>query len=155
MTTTCSGTQEARRKVLTMHRRNRPATLRSVERQLNVLVADDHPEFRATLKELLEARGWADNVWEAENGEEAILGASVLCPDMIVMDLAMPRLDGLEATRLIKARQPEIFVVVCSVHSDPVYRRSAMANGADAFLPKASFPPWIDFMQRLTRETRS
>jgi CheY-like chemotaxis protein len=104
---------------------------------MNVLIADDDPGFRGTLKRHLAAKPNVHAVWEAKDGEEAVQLTLVFRPDVVVMDLAMPRIDGLEATRMIKAKQPDVRVIVCSVHNESVYRRAADADGADAFVPKS------------------
>jgi two-component system response regulator DegU len=75
-------------------------------------------------------------VGEAKNGEEAIERARELSPDVILMDLNMPRVNGLEATKRIKHTRPETKVIIVSVHSDPLYEIAAIENGADAFVPK-------------------
>jgi DNA-binding NarL/FixJ family response regulator len=142
--------RRARDKILKMYRdREEDEKARSTEPAISVLVADDDSRYRSALKRLLAARAWAGQVWEAEDGEQAILGARVLHPRVVLMDLAMPRINGLEATRLIKAAHPDIFVVVCSIHNDPIFRRYATLNGADAFLPKSSLPPDVDLVQRM------
>ena len=122
---------------------------------MNVLIADDDPEFRTTVKRLLEAREGTGSIWEAADGEEAIQYARDLNPDVVLIDLAMPRMDGMEATRLNKAAQPKIRVVVCSVHNEPICRRLATPNGADAFLPKSRFLSVLDLIDRLVQENRA
>lgn len=146
--------QGAQRKILTMYRRGQPLKSDPREGAMNVLIADDDPGFRSTLKKLLKAREGTGSVWEAADGEEAIRYARDLHPDVVLMDLAMPRIGGMEATRLIKATQPKICVVVCSVHNEPIYRRVATLNGADAFLPKSSFLSGLDMIDRLVHENR-
>lgn len=73
---------------------------------------------------------------EAGNGEEALRLVETLHPDVVLMDLAMPRMSGLEVTRRLKARRPNVAVVMITVHDDEVYRRTALAAGAAAFLVK-------------------
>jgi len=147
--------QEAQRKIVTMYRLGQPLNPGQMEGTMNVLIADDDTGFRATLKGLLEAREGTGTVWEAADGEEAIRYARDLRPDVILIDLAMPRIDGMEATRLIKAAQPEIFVVVCTVHNEPIYRRVATLNGADGFLQKTDFRSGIGLIDRLVQEKRA
>lgn len=118
---------------------------------MNVLIADDDPGFRGALKRLLGAQPNVQTVWEAKDGEEAVQLARAFRPDLVLMDLAMPRIDGLEATRMIKAKQPDVRVIVCSVHNESIYRRAADADGADAFVPKSKCLSVLD-LDDLTRE---
>ena len=125
---------------------------------MNVLIADDNPAFRSTLKQVLESRPDIEEVWEATDGEEAVRLARERRVDLVLMDLAMPRINGLEATRLIKDSHPGLKVIVFSAHDGAVYHRAARANGADAFLAKSECvsgmekveilkgkdPTWID-----------
>jgi DNA-binding NarL/FixJ family response regulator len=104
---------------------------------MNVLIADDNPTFRSTLKRVLDSKPYVDEVWEAQDGEEAVRIAREIRPDVVLMDLAMPKIDGLEATRLIKDRQPFILVIVFSAHDEPIYHKAASACGADRFIPKS------------------
>ena len=103
---------------------------------IRFLLADDDAGFRATLRQLLERRVEAQVLGEAGNGEEAIQLTNNLRPDVVLMDLAMPRMNGLEATRQLKARWPDLAVIVLTVHDEDVYRRTALAAGATAFLQK-------------------
>jgi DNA-binding NarL/FixJ family response regulator len=77
-------------------------------------------------------------VGEAGDGSEALELARALSPDLILMDLAMPQVDGLEATRRIKAEQPETKVIILTRYQDDAYRKAATRSGADAFLPKVT-----------------
>ncbi len=108
---------------------------------MKILVADFDSEFRSRIRRALRTGSPGDTVWEAEDGEEAVCLARLHHPDLVMMAMAMPRIDGLEATRLIKETNPEIRIIVMSVLTDPVYSRAALLNGADEFLPKPSFAP--------------
>jgi DNA-binding NarL/FixJ family response regulator len=103
---------------------------------MRLFVVDDAPEFRATLRRLLEEASEATIVGEAPDGEAAIEAVPKARPDVVLMDLAMPRMNGLEATRRLKLALPDLRVVILTVHDDETYRRTALAAGADAFLPK-------------------
>ena len=103
---------------------------------IRLLLVDDDAGFRSTLRRLLEQRAEAQVLAEAGNGEDAIRLTDRLQPDVVLMDLAMPRMNGLEATRQIKTRWPELAVVILTVHDEDVYRRTALAAGATAFLQK-------------------
>lgn len=96
---------------------------------MRVLLADDHGLFRDGLRSLLEARG-IEVVGEARDGQEAVELARQLAPDIVLMDLTMPRLSGLEATRLLTAQAPDIKVVVVTASEDDVDLFEAIKSGA-------------------------
>jgi DNA-binding NarL/FixJ family response regulator len=102
---------------------------------VRVLIADDHALFRDGLRSLLEAHG-VDVVAEARDGREAVELARLHRPDVVLMDLAMPTLGGLGATRLITAELPEIAVVVLTASEDDADLFEAVKSGAQGFLPK-------------------
>jgi DNA-binding NarL/FixJ family response regulator len=103
-----------------------------------VLVVDDSATFRRALRTWLAGMPDVELVGEACDGGEAVLQAAVLVPDMVLMDLMMPVLDGLGATRLLKRRTPPPFVVVLSVRNEDPIRRAAELAGADAFIWKGN-----------------
>lgn len=106
---------------------------------LTVLIADDDDGYRKVLKRLLETyRREFNLVGEARDGEEAIWLAQELHPEVVLMDIAMPGLDGLEATRRIKAMRPETKVVILTIHNEEAYRKAATNCGADGFVQKKS-----------------
>jgi DNA-binding NarL/FixJ family response regulator len=102
---------------------------------MRVLVADDHALFRDGLRSLLEARG-VDVVAEAGNGREAVELAKTHRPDVVLMDLSMPELGGLAATRLISADEPEIKVVILTASEDDADLFEAIKSGAQGYLFK-------------------
>ncbi len=101
---------------------------------MNVLIVDDDIASREGLRELIELRPDVHVVGEAINGEEAVALANSLHPDLVVMDVQMPRMDGLEATRRIKQIFPEMRVILLTMYRE--YRTAAERCGADAFLVK-------------------
>jgi len=102
---------------------------------MRVLIADDHPLFRDGLRSLLEARG-IEVVGEARNGREATDQARRLTPDVVLMDLAMPEVNGLAATRLISAELPAIKVVILTASEDDADLFEAIKSGAQGYLFK-------------------
>jgi DNA-binding NarL/FixJ family response regulator len=101
-----------------------------------VLTVDDDQVFRSVLNGLLVQDAAFNLVGEADNGEEAVRAALELRPDVVLMDITMPRVNGLDATRRIKASRPGTKVVILTVHTDVNYEHAALENGADAFIPK-------------------
>lgn len=102
---------------------------------MRVLIADDHALFRDGLRSLLEAQG-IEVIAEARNGREAIELARVHKPDVVLMDLSMPEMGGLESTRLLTAELPEIRVVVLTASEDDADLFEAVKSGAQGYLPK-------------------
>ncbi len=103
-----------------------------------ILLADDHTVIRAGIKLLLEGHPEWRVVGEASDGREALNALEETRPDLIVMDLAMPNLNGMEATRQILASHPTISVVVLSMHSDEGYVLRALKAGARGYVLKDS-----------------
>ena len=105
---------------------------------LRILLADDHTLVREGLRKILEAQpGWAV-VGEAADGREAVRQALDLKPDLIVLDLAMPQLSGVDAIQQIVRRLPAARILVVSMHADEVYVTRALKAGAHGYLLKDS-----------------
>lgn len=104
-----------------------------------ILVVDDHPLLRSSIRAILERQPDFQVVAEAGDGEEAIKLANELEPDIVIMDISLPKLDGLEATRQIKAAHPNIVVLVLTVHSDNKHVLSVLQAGAAGYLTKSVF----------------
>jgi DNA-binding NarL/FixJ family response regulator len=105
-------------------------------KKITVLLADDHIIVREGFKALLKHEKDLEVIGEAESGREAVALVKSLRPDVIVMDIAMPLLNGLEATRQIRAAVPETKVLILSAHSDDAYVEQMMGLGAAGFLLK-------------------
>jgi two-component system, NarL family, response regulator NreC len=103
-----------------------------------ILLADDHSVIRAGLKLLLEKQNDFEVVGEADDGREAVALAGSLRPDVVVIDVAMPNLNGIEATRQIVAQNPGVSIVILSMHSDESYVMRALKGGAKAYILKDS-----------------
>lgn len=103
---------------------------------ISVLLVDDHQMFRAGLRALLESEGAIEVVGEAGTGEEALEQVRSLRPEVAVMDLSMPDLDGLEATRRIDALDSETEVLVLTVHAEEEYLGPVVDAGASGYLTK-------------------
>ncbi len=103
---------------------------------ITVLLAEDHMIVREGLRALLRLETDIEVVGEAENGRQAVNLTASLCPDVVVMDIAMPLLNGLEATRQILRATPGTKVLILSAHSDDAYVERVMELGAAGYLVK-------------------
>jgi DNA-binding NarL/FixJ family response regulator len=107
-------------------------------KKTGVLLADDHTLIRAGLRMVVEAQSDLSVVGEASNGREAVGMAEALKPDVVVMDIGMPSLNGIEAAREIRKTLPDTQIVMLSMHSDEGYVLRALKAGAKAYLLKDS-----------------
>ncbi|MGQ9490927.1 MAG: response regulator, partial [Anaerolineae bacterium] len=105
---------------------------------IRVLVADDHAILRDGIRSLLERQPDFLVVGEAGNGQEAVDKALALAPDVVLMDLAMPGMDGLEATRRLRQLRPEIKVLILTQHDNQEYIAPALRAGAVGYVLKRS-----------------
>lgn len=103
-----------------------------------VLIVDDHEIFRRGLRALLEPSSEWQICGEAVDGVDAIEQCKSLQPDIVVLDVSMPRLNGLEAARLIVKQQPEPRIVIITQHDSPQIRSAALEAGAQAFITKSA-----------------
>ena len=107
-----------------------------------VLLADDHPVMLAGLRSLLEPE--LEVVGTVTDGHALLKAADHLRPDLVITDIAMPGLDGIEATRSLQAALPEVRVLILSIHAEPSCVRAAFEAGAWAYLTKSSVPEEIE-----------
>lgn len=107
---------------------------------IKVLIVDDHAILRAGLSALLAAASDIELIGEAAGGEEAISRAAELQPDVVLMDLSMPGMDGVTATRRIVSHHPSIHVIVLTSYSDKQWIDDALEAGAEGYLLKHSGP---------------
>ncbi len=119
-------------------REARPSVTIARRKRLRVVVADDHELFRRGLTYILERMPWIQVVGEAASGQAALERVRTLQPDVLVVDLAMPDMDGIEVLRELKSRQPGVRCLVLSMHAEEAPVRSAIDMGAAAFVVKES-----------------
>jgi len=105
-------------------------------KKITVLLAEDHIIVREGLRKMLELETDLEVVGEAQDGRQAVALAQKLQPDVVLMDIAMPRLNGLEATCQLLKEVPKTKVVILSAHSDDAYVKKAVESGAAGFLLK-------------------
>lgn len=103
---------------------------------IRVLIADDHAMFRAGLRALLATEGDIEVVGEAATGEEAVAKAGELAPDIVVMDILMPVMNGIDATRLLASARPASKVLVLSMYDDDEHVQQLLGAGAAGFVLK-------------------
>lgn len=108
--------------------------------KITIILVDDHAVVRAGFRMLLAAGGRIDVIGEAERGEQAIQLYQELQPDMLVMDLSMPGIGGLETIRRIVQRDADAKILVFSVHHEQVYVHRALSAGAQGYITKNSAP---------------
>jgi DNA-binding NarL/FixJ family response regulator len=104
---------------------------------VRIVIADDHEIFRRGLRSLLESHSDWEVCGEAVNGQEAIEKVKQLKPDVVVLDVTMPHVNGLEAAREIRRIVPESKVVILSQHEPALMKQSALAAGAGAYVTKS------------------
>jgi DNA-binding NarL/FixJ family response regulator len=114
-----------------------------------ILLVDDEQALRYALRSELSLIPELEVIGEAGDGVEAVRRAQELRPDLVVMDIVMPRMDGFNATRRMRELEPDIVVILHSLQDDPETRALALATGAIAFVAKRSgFQPLVDEILR-------
>lgn len=107
-------------------------------KNIRVIVADDHTMIRSGLKSLIDRAADLEVIAEAQDGMQAVQQAQELHPDVVVLDIAMPNLNGIEAARQITSRQERVGIVILSMHSDEGYVLKALKAGARGYILKDS-----------------
>jgi len=105
---------------------------------VRILVVDDHPVVRRGIRTLLGSRAEWEIVDEAQDGIEAVEKANHLKPDVILLDVSMPRMDGLEACRRIRKNVPQSEILIVTQHDSPQMMREAMEAGARGYVVKSN-----------------
>jgi two-component system response regulator NreC len=147
--------------------------------KITLLLVDDHAVVRSGLRMLLENEGEMEIVGEASSGLQAIQLVSTLVPDIVIMDISLPDLSGIEVTRRLKQMYPQLGVVALTIHEDQQYFFEMLQAGAAAYVPKRAAPDDLiaairtvhrgdvyifpslakllvsDFLSRSTEETRT
>jgi DNA-binding NarL/FixJ family response regulator len=103
----------------------------------HIVLADDNAAIRRALRKVLELKGDWKVDGEAVDGRDAIEKAKELHPDLIVMDVSMPIMNGLEAARILRHIMPSVLVILCSLHTNEVLEKEAEAAGVNAVVSKA------------------
>ena len=101
-----------------------------------VLIVDDHPIVRSGLRVTLGRRPDLEVVGEATNGREAVQAVAQVTPHIVLMDLTMPEMNGIEATKEIKRRYPDVRVVIVTMHDSVEYAQASLEAGADGYVTK-------------------
>jgi DNA-binding NarL/FixJ family response regulator len=105
---------------------------------IRIVVVDDHPIVRQGLKTLLEGHSGWQVVGEASDGAEAVEKAKDLTPDVMVLDVTMPRMNGLEACRLLRRQSPDLEILFVTQHDSPQMMREALEAGARGYVVKSN-----------------
>jgi DNA-binding NarL/FixJ family response regulator len=111
-----------------------------MEEKHRIVIVDDHALVRAGLRRLLDADPRIEVVGEAGNGRLAISAVGLLAPHLVLMDLTMPEMNGIEATLEIKRCHPEVRVLVLTMHKSEEYIRASLEAGADGYILKDAGP---------------
>ncbi len=122
--------------------------MEEAQAKTRILLVDDHPLLRGSLRDLLQKEPDFEVVGEADNGQQAVQLSATLGPDIIIMDIAMPVMDGVTATKHIKAKQPLTAILILTVHTDVVTIFNILQAGASGYLIKSVFGPEVVYTIR-------
>jgi DNA-binding NarL/FixJ family response regulator len=121
----------------------------------HILIVEDHPGVRHSLREWLELSFPRYQLLEATSGEEAVIMAEAMSPCLVIMDIGLPGISGIEAVQGIKAAAPTTRVVMLTMHDDEAHRADAAAAGVSAYVPKPTVQKeLLPVLTRLLAEDR-
>jgi Response regulator containing a CheY-like receiver domain and an HTH DNA-binding domain len=121
--------------------------------RIRFLIVDDHPHGREGMRDILEAEPRFAVVGEASSGEAALEAVERLKPDIVLMDVNMPGMGGLEAAQIVKRRTPDVRIVMVTAHDEPAFLFEALRCGAQGFLPKNVRPSvWLDYLRAIAND---
>lgn len=121
-------------------KKKQSAAVAAPTKPIRVVLVEDNAIFRESLKAMIEGEGDIDVVGQAKNGRQAVQLTEKLRPEVVVTDISMPIMNGLEATRQIIKQLPLTRVLVLSAHSEPEYIKQSVQSGASGYLIKQSLP---------------
>lgn len=108
----------------------------NIMNKIKVLLADDHPVFRSGLKSVIQADDRLQIIAEVSNGKDAVIESKLKNPDIVIMDINMPGIDGIEATKQIKEINSRIKVLILTMYSDEAYLKEGLKAGASGYVLK-------------------
>lgn len=124
-----------------------------MENPVRIMIVDDHPMAREGMKEILNEEETFNIVGEATTGKEAVEQTEAFMPDLILMDINLPDLNGMEATRLIKSKYPYVKIVMVTVSDDIVDLFESIKNGAQGYLLKhVEHDSWIPYLKAIMND---
>ena len=133
--------------------RRESGTAHDNAKQHRFLIVDDHPHGREGMREIVEAEPRFAVVGEASSGEEALEAVRRLRPDIVLMDVNMPGMGGLEAAHFVKREHPDVRIVMVTAHDEPAFLFEALRCGAQGFLPKNVRPSvWLDYLRAIAND---
>jgi two-component system response regulator NreC len=109
-------------------------------KKIRILIVDDHAVVRAGIRLLLDSEADMEVVGEAQNGREALAQAQKLKPDVVLMDISMPDMEGVEATQLIKEACPQVLIIALTMHEEATYFFRMLKAGASGYVVKGANP---------------
>jgi len=123
--------------------------------KLRILIVDDMPSMRLLMKQYLRGHDAVIVVGEASNGEEALTKVQESQPDVVILDMSMPGLSGVEVARRIKSLSPHIYVYLCSAYELKEFRELNLDSPADGYIQKSSMKPELQAMIRKELERKN